>query len=296
MLVQTHGLTKRYGSFSALADVSLNVERGEIFGLLGPNGAGKTTLLRLLMGFLRPTSGSASIAGLDCYGDSVAVHKIVSYLPGDARLFRRLKGKDTLRFFAEVRPGGDFGRAMELADRLELDIARRVAQMSTGMRQKLALAAVLSAEVPLLVLDEPTSNLDPTIRSKVATLVSEAQKAGRTVIFSSHVMSEVEEVCDRVVIMRDGRPVHTQVMSELRMQHRITARLNGEMPSTPDELQEQLEIWQGASGDLVIQSPGELQPLLGWLATLPMKEVRIEPVGLRAVYDKYHAQRKADGQ
>ncbi len=294
MLVQTHGLTKRYGSFAALSDVSLDVERGEIFGLLGPNGAGKTTLLRLLMGFLRPTSGSASVAGLDCYGDAVAVHKIVSYLPGDARLFRRLKGKDTLRFFAEVRPGGDFGRAMELADRLELDITRRVAQMSTGMRQKLALAAVLSAEVPLLVLDEPTSNLDPTIRSKVAKLVAEAQKAGRTVIFSSHVMSEVEEVCDRVVIMRDGRPVHTQVMSELRRQHRITARLNGEMPPTPDDLQEQLEIWQGAGGDLVIQSPGELQPLLGWLATLPMKEVRIEPVGLRAVYDKYHAQQKAE--
>lgn len=290
VLVETKGLTKRYGSFLALDDVSLGVERGEIFGLLGPNGAGKTTLLRLLMGFLRPTSGSAAIAGLDCYRESVAVHKMVAYLPGDARLFRRLKGKDALRFFAEIRPHGDFGRALELADRLELDVACRVSQMSTGMRQKLALAAVLSAESPLLILDEPTSSLDPTIRNLVAALVTEAQAAGRTVIFSSHVMSEVEEVCDRVVIMRAGRPVHTQVMKDLRRQHRITAHLAGRLPPTPADFNGQLKIQQGQDGHVVIQTPGELQPLLGWLATLPMNEVRIEPVGLRAVYDKYHAE------
>ena len=288
MLVETAGLTKRYGNFLALESVDLSVAQGEIFGLLGPNGAGKTTLLRCLLGFLKPSAGTATIDGLDCHRDSVAVHRRLAYLPGDARLFRRLNGKQTLRFFADIRPGGDFKRAMEYADRLELDTRRRVATMSTGMRQKLTLAATLSADVPLTILDEPTSNLDPTMRSEVAKLVSEAGRAGRTVLFSSHVMSEVEEVCDRVVIMRRGQLVHTQIMGELRRRHLIRAELKGPLPTTPPELSGQLKINAQDDTHVTIETPGELAPLLGWLATLPLAEVCIEPVGLQAVYDQYH--------
>lgn len=290
MLVETIGLTKRYGSFVALDGVSLGVQRGEIFGLLGPNGAGKTTLLRCLLGFLKPSAGTASVAGMDCHRDSVAVHRMLSYLPGDPRLFRRLNGRQTLRFFAEVRPGGDFARAMEYADRLELDTRRRVSLMSTGMRQKLALAATLSADVPLLILDEPTSNLDPTVRSEVGRLVTEAGRAGRTVLFSSHVMSEVEDVCDRVVIMRRGQLVHTQVMHDLRRRHLIHAELKGPLPPTPPELNGQLKIRHWEDGNVTIETPGELTTLLGWLATLPLSEVRVQPVGLQAVYDRFHSE------
>ena len=294
MLVETIGLTKRYGDFLALNDVSFGVARGEIFGLLGPNGAGKTTLLRCLMGFLKPSAGNASIAGMDCHRECVAVHKMLAYLPGDARLFRRLNGKQTLRFFAEIRPGGNFPKAMEYADRLELETRRRVSTMSTGMRQKLALAATLSMDVPLTILDEPTSNLDPTMRSEVGKLVTEAGKAGRTVLFSSHVMSEVEEVCDRVVIMRRGQLVHTQVMHDLRRRHLIHAELKGPLPPTPPELAGQLEIRNRENAQVTIETPGELAPLLGWLATLPLAEVRVEPVGLQAVYDKYHSEGKCE--
>ena len=288
MLVETAGLTKRYGNFLALDSVDLSVAKGEVFGLLGPNGAGKTTLLRCLLGFLKASAGSAKINGLDCHRDSVAVHKLLAYLPGDARLFRRLSGKQTLRFFADVRPGGDFARALEYAERLELDTRRRVATMSTGMRQKLALAATLSMDVPLLILDEPTSNLDPTMRSEVGKLVTEAGQAGRTVLFSSHVMSEVEEVCDRVVIMRRGQLVHTQAMSELRRRHLIRAELKGALPPAPPELASQLRISPRDNSHVTIETPGELAPLLGWLATLPLAEVCIEPVGLQAVYDEFH--------
>ncbi|HWC89037.1 MAG TPA: ABC transporter ATP-binding protein, partial [Pirellulales bacterium] len=177
MYVQTHSLSKQYGPFTALADCTLAIASGEVFGLLGPNGAGKTTLLRLLLGFLRPTAGRAEIDGLDCYRQSLAVHRRLAYLPGEARLFRQMDGHEVLRFFAEMRRPTREGRGPAIARRLGLDLSRQVALMSTGMRQKLALAATLAAETPLVILDEPTSNLDPTVRSDVIQLVSEAKAA-----------------------------------------------------------------------------------------------------------------------
>lgn len=292
LLVVTRGLTKQYGPVTALADCTFDVAAGEVFGLLGPNGAGKTTLLRLLMGYLRPSSGEARIAGLDCRRDSVKVRKSVAYLPGEVRLFRTMRGRGILKFFAEIRPGGDYSRSLELARRLDLDVSRRVAFMSTGMRQKLALAATMAANTPLVILDEPTANLDPTVRCIVLELVAEAKRAGRTVMFSSHVLSEVEEVCDRVIILRAGRLVHTQALAELRQQHRIRAWL-GESQivlSPPERFRDQLEIRPGRDGEQVIETPGDLAPLLGWLSTLPLAEIRIEPVGLRAIYDRFHAE------
>lgn len=288
MLIETVELTKRYGDVAALDGCTLGVARGEIFGLLGPNGAGKTTLLRLLLGYLKPTSGHARIDGLDCYRQSVRVHRIVSYLPGEARLFRSMRGRQVLRFFAEIRPGGSLQRSVELAERLELELSRRVAYMSTGMRQKLALAATLAADTPLLVLDEPTSNLDPTVRGIVLDLVSEARRQGRTVIFSSHVLSEVETVCDRVAFLRDGQLVHTQVMTELRRRHRIRARLRGQLQPPPKELEQDLVIRTDGDAHVTIETPGELSPLLRWLAAAPLDQMTVEPVGLRSLYERLH--------
>lgn len=284
----TESLGKQYRAVAALTDCTLEVGRGEVFGLLGPNGAGKTTLLRLLLGFLRPTSGRASIAGLDCYHQAVQVHRKLSYLPGEARLYRGMRGREALRFFSEVRPEGDFRRALELAAKLELDLSRRVAFMSTGMRQKLALVTALSARTELVILDEPTSNLDPTVRATVGELVLEAKQLGRTVLFSSHVLAEVEEVCDRVVILRGGRLVHTQPLSELRRQHRILLDLNGPLPPPPVHLSAELTVETLGPGQITLDTCSPLPPLLGWLATLPVREMRIEPIGLRAVYERFH--------
>jgi ABC-2 type transport system ATP-binding protein len=155
------------------------------------------------------------------------------------------------------------------------------------MRQKLALATVLSVAAPLVILDEPTSSLDPTARQVVLELVREARAAGRTVIFSSHVLSEVEAVCDRVAVLRRGHLVHTQVMSQLRLRHRIRAVLRGPLGEPPPQLAH-VEIARGQDGQIQIETPDELSPLLGWLAGLPLSEVRIEPVGLQAVYDRFH--------
>ena len=292
MFVETHSLTKRYRRFTALDACSVSVEAGEVFGLLGPNGAGKTTLLRLLLGYLQPTSGRATIGGLDCQRQSVAARQLVSYLPGEARLYRGMRGRDVLRFFAEVRPGGDFRQALRFAARLDLELNRRVAFMSTGMRQKLAFAATMSSDSPLVILDEPTANLDPSVRATVSEMIAEAKRAGRTVFFSSHVLSEVEEVCDRVAILRAGRCVHTQVMSELHRRHRLSASLVGDIPAVPDELVDSVRVSSGSQGDLVIEAD-ELSLLLRWLATLPVTEIKAEPIGLRAVYDRFHANKDA---
>jgi ABC-2 type transport system ATP-binding protein len=287
-LVVARNLTKKYGGSPALEDCSLSIPRGEIFGLLGPNGSGKTTLLRLLMGFLRPTSGSASIAGRDCYAESVAVHAGVSYLPGDVRFSRGMRAQDILAFFSRVRGQRDSSAATRIAARLGLDLTRRTSQMSTGMRQKLALAVAFAVDPPLLILDEPTANLDPTVRNIVLELIRESRTHRRTVIFSSHVLAEIEQTCDRVVILRAGKIVHDEQVSNVRRGHRIHAKLTGTLPTFPPDLVGRVTIVNQSPNQIQIDAPGELAPLLGWLATLPLSEIRVEPIGLKAVYERYH--------
>lgn len=287
MLVQTDSLSKRYGQLAALTDCSFTVPAGEILGLLGPNGAGKTTLLRLLLGYLKPTSGHASIAGLDCYRQSVAVHRQLSYLPGDARLFRQLNGRETLAFFAKLRKSS-LERSLQLAERLQLDLTRKVRQMSTGMRQKLALAVALTPDAPLVILDEPTANLDPTVRRDVVELIREARAEGKTVLFSSHVLSEVEDVCDRVLVLRAGQLVDAVRVVDVRRQHRIQAMLTGPLTPLPAELASAVDLTSEAGGEVSIITRGELAPLLGWLAEQPLMELQIEPIGLRSVYERHH--------
>lgn len=297
-IVHTIGLSKRYGDFDALRDCSLNVQKGEVFGLLGPNGAGKTTLLRLLLGYLFPTAGSATIGGLDVSKNSVAVRRLVSYLPGDARLPRHMRGRGVLEFFAEMQPAGDLQRSLKIADHLELELKRRVAFMSTGMRQKLALAIVMGARTPLLILDEPTANLDPSVRGLILDMVADAQSEERTVIFSSHVLAEIEQVCTKVLFLRRGIIAHRQRLDELKQRHRILAQLepNTLEPSfsVPAELKGQVEIntftppAEPHTRWVRMDTAGDLTPLLPWLSQLPLRRMRIEPLGLRAIYDEVH--------
>lgn len=288
-LVEIDRLTKRYGDIPALLDCSFEVRSGEVLGLLGPNGSGKTTLIRLLMGYLAPTSGRATIEGMDCYHQSVAVHRRVTYLPGEVRLFGGMAGREVLQFFASLHPAGNYDRSLQLADRLSLDLSRPVAYCSTGMRQKLALVATMAAETPFVILDEPTANLDPTVRGEVLAILREARAAGRTVLFSSHVLSETEQACDRVCILRKGRLAHVQTVAELKRQHRIRATLNGELSPPPSALAADLRIDVDRRGRLTILTAAELSLLFGWLASLPLREVQIEPISLQVVYDRFHA-------
>ncbi len=289
MIVETRALTKRYSATTALSNCTMQVRRGEVFGMLGPNGAGKTTLIRMLMGFLQPTSGSAAIDGLDCSTQSLTIRQRVSYLPGEAKLFRRMRGRDVLQFFVEVRGDGNLQTGLAVAERLDLDLRRRVASMSTGMRQKLAISVVFANEAPLLILDEPTANLDPTVRGEVLAMVHEAREAGKTVILSSHVLPEMEDVCDRVAFLRRGEFVHLQEMAKLRCVHSLTANINGELPELPQALVADVHLTRDAHR-LTLQANAVSSELFTWLASAGLTDVRIEPIGLRAVYDRfYHA-------
>ena len=288
MIVSSENLSKSYGTFRALTDCNICVESGEVFGFLGPNGAGKTTFLRTLLGFIKPTSGQACIAGFDCSSQSVRVREKTAYLPGEARLFRRMRGHHVLDFFSRLRADCDRKKCSVIAERLQLDCQRQVSRMSTGMRQKLALSMVLAIDCPLIILDEPTANLDPSARAEVLELVLEARNTGRTVIFSSHVLSEIESTCDRVVIMRAGHIAHEQSIATLRRRHRICAQLTGPLTQIPESLTGSISVVQESASDVVLESTDSLTRVLDWLSGLPLSELRIEPVGLSAVYGRYH--------
>ena len=290
-IVRTYDLTKRYGDFTALDHCNVAVPRNEIFGLLGPNGAGKSTLIRLMLGFLKPTHGRCELDGFDAMVDGVALRRRVSYLPGDARLPTHMRGSGVIKFFADMHPFGNLNRSREVADLLELDTSRRVGFMSTGMRQKLALSVVFGLTTPLLILDEPTANLDPTVRGAVLQLVLDAQDEGRTVIFSSHVLSEIEDTCDQVVFLRQGLLAHQLRMRDLFQRHRITADSNGSKIEVPAELRDRVEVREikhGGSTILQIDTAGDLGPMLTWINSLQLEKVRCEPLGLRTVYDSVH--------
>jgi len=201
-LLVTENLTKDYGSFRALESMNLALQPGEVFGLLGPNGSGKSTALRLMLGFLQPTAGRALISGFDCWHQGVESRKRVAYLPGELRLYENMTGRRLVKFLAGLR-GDVVGSEVEaLAKKLDIDIDRPLTHMSSGMKRKVALLAVLVPKVPLIILDEPTNTLDPNMRDELLEQLRQAKDRGQTVLFSSHVLHEVEAVCDRVGILR----------------------------------------------------------------------------------------------
>jgi ABC-2 type transport system ATP-binding protein len=287
-LIKTEGLTKAYKGVLALDSLSLEVRRGEIFGLLGPNGSGKTTTIRLLLGLLRPTAGWATVAGFDSWNNSLDVRREVSYLPGELRMFGALTGVGTLKLLSDLRDGAGLDRAIAIAERvMKLNLKRKLRTYSTGMKQKLALAQVFSDPVNTLILDEPTSALDPSARSIVLGLVQEARAQGQSVIFSGHVLAEVEQVADRVAIMRRGRLMHVEDMHARRALRMLLVRFEkGAEPSIPPELELSLRERQGDA--LLLEHRGELSPLLGWLATAPVSDLAIGTEDLRSLYDQFH--------
>lgn len=216
LLLRTERLTKDYGNVRALDALDLTVDSAEIFGLLGPNGSGKSTAIRLILGFLQPTSGKSSVAGFDCWQQSVEVRKRLSYLPGELRLYENMSGRQIVNFLARLRGSSIDGEVDRLSRQFDIDLSRPLVQLSSGMKRKVALLAILTPKVPLLLLDEPTNALDPTMRDELLGLLREAKGRGQTVVFSSHVLSEVEVICDRVGILRHGKLVHLQTMAELQ--------------------------------------------------------------------------------
>lgn len=285
--IVTERLTKRFGSFTALDGLDLQVRRGEVFGFLGPNGAGKSTTLRLLLGLIRPTSGRARIFGVDV-SDVKKVHQRLAYVPGDVALWPKLTGAQCLTLLGRLHGSVDSKFREELVDRFQLDTSKRARAYSKGNRQKVALVAALATHADLLLLDEPTSGLDPLIEAEFVRSVREVAAQGRTVFLSSHILSEVETLCARVGILREGKLVEVADVSTLRTMHgtELDVDLDGPAPDLT-EVQGVTRVDQTPEG-IRVQLSGEPGPLLHALAPATVTGLRSREASLEEIFLGYY--------
>lgn len=286
MLLKTENLTKNYGAFIALENLNLTISPGEIVGLLGPNGSGKSTAIRSILGFLKPTSGAAWVDGFHCWEDSVAARQRISYLPGELRLYENMTGHQLLNFLCELRGKREPAEIDQLAKTLDIDLSRPIRQLSSGMKRKVALLVVLAPQTPLLILDEPTNTLDPTMRDELLYQLTRARERGQAVLFSSHVLSEVEEICDRVAVLQRGRLVHLQAMNEILQSRRVVAEFANGVPNMPPF--PGIQKWEQKPHQLIMDYSGPLPSLLEWLGHQSVTNLTMEPAGLSTIYKQYH--------
>jgi ABC-2 type transport system ATP-binding protein len=289
-VVETERLTKRYRRGRGIEALTLRVERGEVFGFLGPNGAGKTTTIRTLLGLLRPTSGTARLFGLDARRDGLAVRARTGNLPGEFAFAPRMSGREMLRELAALRGMGDLGRAPALAERLQADLDRPIGELSRGNREKVGIIQALFHAPDLLVLDEPTSGLDPIMQREFLALVGEERARGTTVFLSSHDLDEVQRVCDRVGMVREGRLIAVEEVARMRERAHHEVRVRFAVPVHPEEVAavpgvEGLRV----EGDgLAFRAVGDLDPVVKALARHPVCDLEITHPTLEELFLRHY--------
>jgi ABC-2 type transport system ATP-binding protein len=284
LAVHIDGLTKRYGATAALSDLHLDIAPGEVLGYLGPNGAGKTTTIRLLLGLIRATAGRADVFGIDCQRDPVAAHRRMAFVPGEANLWPSLTGAETLHVLGRVHGGVDEAYREELVERFELDGSKRVRAYSKGNRQKVVLIAALMTRADLLLLDEPTSGLDPLMEQVFRQCVEDARGRGQTVFLSSHILSEVEALCDRVAILRAGVLVEVGRLQDMR--HLSAVTLDAELEGPPPDLSGLPGVRVVEAGDhqLRCEVTGPLQPVLDALVRVGVRRLTSREPSLEELF------------
>lgn len=288
-IIQTQQLTRTYGRHRGIQGLNLRVPRGSVYGFLGPNGAGKTTAIRVLLGFLRPTGGSAAIFDRDCWRDGRTIKRDVGYLPGDLRLYTGMTGEGAIRWVGQVRGVDVMTHGRELSEDFGLDISRRVREMSRGTRQKLGLVLAMAHQPTLLILDEPTASLDPIMQQKLQHRLRGLADSGGTVFFSSHTLSEVDRLCDRVAIVREGELVAEGPLSELRAKagHWVTIRWKdgGSAQAQPPEYlklaQREGRVWTG-------ELDGPVDRFVSWLNGRAVEDLSIGPPDLESLFHHYY--------
>ena len=289
-VISTKRLSRRYGRRVGIDDVDLEIREGRIFGFLGPNGAGKTTTIRLLLGFLRPSSGKAAVFGLDCWRDSPRIKRDVGYLPGEPRLYPWLTAKRALTIIGSVRGGAFRAGGLALADRFNLEMTLPVRNMSRGTRQKLGLLIAMAHRPRLLILDEPTSGLDPLMRGELAACLRELAAEGHTIFFSSHTLSEVEALCDRVAIVRKGRIVADETLKSLRKRAKRIVELT--FADREAALRVQLPGFltaQRRDGSRIeCELDGPAPPLVEWAAGQQLSDLSIGRPDLERLFREYY--------
>lgn len=290
--ISAQGLQKNYGQVRALRGLDLAVRPGEIFGFLGPNGAGKTTTIRCLLDLIRPNGGTARVLGLDPQAEPVTVRSKVGYLPGELHLHDNMKVEKALRYLNSLRDGrADWNHVQQLAERLGLDLTATIKNLSKGNKQKVGVVQAFMHRPELLMLDEPTAGLDPLVQQEVLRMVSEAQEAGATVFFSSHVLSEVEEIADRVGIIREGRLVEVADTAELieRAVHRAHVRFKESVNIDALATVPGVQVLSRDDGtSAVVQVAGEMDELIKALARYPVSQFETEHTSLEEIFLVYY--------
>ena len=288
--IRTEGLSKRYGQTLALDDLDLLVKEGEVYGYLGPNGAGKTTTIRLLLGLHRPTGGSASLFGVDAWRDPVAAHRRVAYVAGEPFLWPALTGAETLEFLARLHGGTDVSYRSALVERFSLDTSKRVRALSKGNRQKVQLVAALATRADLLILDEPTSGLDPLMEMAFRHGIHEARERGQTIFLSSHILSEVEALCDRVGILREGRLVDEGTLEELRHLSAQTVEVTFAGPAPQLGPIPGVRVQSAGESALRCELTGNIRPLIAALAHYPVVALTSREPSLEEIFLHHYDQ------
>jgi ABC-2 type transport system ATP-binding protein len=295
--VAVHGLTKAFGAVRALDGLDLTVATGSVTGFLGPNGAGKSTTLRVLLGLLRPDGGSVRLLGGDPWDDAVALHQRLAYVPGDVTLWPTLTGGEVIDLLGRLHGRTDPRRRADLVERFELDPTKRARTYSKGNRQKVALVAALAADVELLVLDEPTSGLDPLMEEVFTECVAEARSAGRSVLLSSHVLSEVEKLCDTVTIIRNGRTVESGTLGQLRHLTRSTVTATTRQDPAPLSGTPGVHDLTVDGHRVVFQVDDEhLDAVTGRLAALGLRSLVCTPPSLEQLFLQHYGIRHDSDQ
>ena len=291
-IIQTNQLTKSYGRSRGIMDVTFDIQEGEVFGFLGPNGAGKTTTIRVLMGLLHADSGSATIAGLDCWKQSVEIKRLIGYLPGELSLDPGLTGGQILEYFGHLRGGVDQAYLKQLIARLDFDPSRKFRQYSTGNKRKLGVIQAFMHRPRLLILDEPTNGLDPLNQQEFDRMVKEVRDDGCTVFLSSHILTEVEQMCDRVAIIREGRLVRVGGVAELKdiKHHEITMTFANAVPveafKTLDEVTQVEALADGHTLRLAVS--GAADAVIKTAAHYPVITLTSHEPSLEEIFLRYY--------
>lgn len=289
-VIRTEQLTKTYGNDRGILDLDLEVRPGEVFGFLGPNGAGKTTTIRTILNFLRPTSGRATIFGLDSRTHSVEIRAATGNLPGEFALEPRLTGQDLMRYFGRIRGVHDLAYGHELARRLDADLTRPIGRLSRGNKQKIGLVQAMFHRPPLLVLDEPTGGLDPLVQESFLDIMRETAQEGRTVFLSSHVLSEVERVCDRVGIIKEGRLIALETTDTLlkKRLRRMVLRFSGPVDAAAYAAVEGVEEVRTEGDAVVLMLHDGLDAVVKLTARHPLVDMELERPSLEDVFLTYY--------
>ncbi len=288
--IETHGLSVYYGRQRGILDVDLRVEQGEVFGFLGPNGAGKTTTQRVLMDIIRPTAGEARMLGRDCQKDGAVVRERVGYLPGELSLYDSMKVHRFFEMYASLQKShGNAGHWRTLSERLELDTSRRIGQLSRGNRQKVGVVVAFMNKPDLLILDEPTTGLDPLVQQTVMELVREANQGGATVFFSSHILPEVQAVCDRVGIIREGTLVATERVEDLTRQQFKRVRLGfAATPPADAFAQEGVTVLARDGQGVTLEIRQHLDRVMETAVQFGIADLETIPVSLEEIFMAYY--------